>query len=332
MRLAFRSCKQQHRRSNLRCFSSSIISRNDPPRKDFPSDPPDRALAPRKQSHAAESNGEHGRKAQDQTGLAPRDPEKRAVGTGRRVPVPLKVIPRAQLSPQIHLSPRQRLHVEMMTRRPTVNTEEKKVYRERIQIYHMGAFKESLLTTLKISSIVAVCAVTFVVAPAHLSGDTALWLTALIWAAGFVPGLVTHYSTKSWVNRVFLDLPPSARESPKTIMEYAKNLPSETLLDIRYIHPWGLEGSVQAATSDLVPTKSRFLRPLTFQWKNKAVMQHRKSSKWEPEAFYVEPKTAFGKKSKDTIPGIWENVYRQIMKDPGKPSLKWKSHLEPWET
>lgn len=334
MRLAFRNCAKQHRMMRSRCFSSTTISRYASPRKSSQSDPSNRALTSKETSPATRSNNGNAGNTTDKTGLTTQDPQRTAVDTGRRVPVPMKVVPPAQLNPQIRLTPRQRLHVEMLTRRPNVNVEEKKkVYRERIQIYHMGSFKENMLAVLKVSSIVSLCAVCFVIGPAHLNAGTAPWLTALIWAGGFVPAILTHYATKNWVNRIFLDLPPYARESPKTIMEYANNLPAETLLDIRYLKLWGLEGSVHGNTSDFLPTKKGwFLRPLTFKWKDSTVMKQRRSSRWDPEYFFVEKETASGANSRNTVPGIWETVYRQIMKDPQKPSTKWRSNLEPWET
>lgn len=331
MRLAFRTCAQQHKGPNLRCFSTTRISKKDTPRRYSSNNQHNRALTPKKPSPPSENNAGHGRRPQDQTGLAPRDPEKRAVGANRRVPVPLKVIPKAQLSPQVHLTPRQRLHVEMMTRRPTVDTPDKKkrVYRERIQIYDIGSFKQALLITFKMSTIVTICADTFVIAPANLNAGAALWTTALIWLAGFVPAIGMYYSTHSFVSRIFLDLPPHARESPKTVMEYAKNLPSETMLDIRYLKPWGIEGSISGSTSDFVPTKGWWARPMTFKWKDESALKLRRRSTWDPESFFVEAKTASGAKSKSTTPGVWDTVYNQVVKDNSKPSEKWKSSLEP---
>lgn len=333
MRLAFKNCAQQHRSSNLRhfrCFSNAAIRRKDAPKNKPSRRSNDGALTPEKSSLNIDPRNRRTKSNEEETGLAKQDAEKTAVSTDRRVPVPLKVIPKARLSPQVTLTPRQRLHLEMMTRRPTVSVE-KKLFRERIQIYHVGALKENALVFLKVGSIVSVCAVTFVIGPAHLSAGTPPWFTALIWLAGFIPGIVTHYMTKSWVNRVFLDLPDQARESPKAAMEYAKNLPQEAEIDIRYLKPWGLEGSVKASTSDLIPTKGKLLQPLTFTWKDKYV-RRQKSPKWAPASFFVENTTAVGKTSTNTVPGIWETVYRQIVKEPNKPSPKWKSNLEEFET
>lgn len=335
MRLAFKNCAQQHKNSNLkyvRSFSNAAIRRKGPPQSKLPSRPNDEAFTASKASQDLDSKSGHGTAEKEQTGLARQEPEKTAVGTERRVPVPLKVIPKAQLGPQVNLTPRQRLHVEMMTRRPTVTPEkEKRIFRERIQIYHIGHLKENVLAVLKVSSIVCACAVTFVIAPAHFHAGTATWITGLIWLGGFVPGLATQYMTKSWVNRVFLDLPDKARESPKAAMEYANNLPSQAEIDIRYLKLWGLEGSVKASTSDLVPTKGNFLQPLTFTWKNNDVKQQ-KSTRGVPNSFFVQSTSATGAKSVNTVPGIWESVYRQIVKEPNKPSPKWQSNLEAYET
>lgn len=332
MRLAFKSCAQQHRSSSLkyfRCFSNATINKKRSSPSDTPSRSRDGPGTARKASNEVDPLAAHRTAEKEQTGLAKQEPEKKAVGTDRRVPVPLKVIPKAQLGPQVNLTPRQRLHVEMMTRRPTVSTE-KKIYRERIQIYHIGSFREKALVMLKVSTIVCVCAVNFIIAPAHFTAGTAPWITGLIWLGGFVPALLVQYMTKGFVNRVFLDLPDKARESPKAAMEYAKNLPREAEIDIRYLKGWGLEGSVKASTADFVPTKGSSLRPLTFTWKDK-YLGRQKSTRWDPRSFFVQSTTASGSKSKDTVPGIWESVYRQIVKESEKSSPKWQSSLESHE-
>lgn len=327
MRLFFKSCAQPHRVSRIRNFSSTVNkAKNESARSNEPKRPSDGALKPSRASRTPGDTTEYDKPKKEETGLTTQKPEKKAIDRGRVIPVPLKVIPKAQIASDVNLTPRQRLHLEILTRRQPVEIK-KQSFKERLQVYHMGYFKELGLTFLKMSSIVSACAVTFVFAPAHLTAGTAPWIVGLIWLGGFVPGILTHYMTKSWVNRVFLDLPEKARESPKAAMEYAKNLPPDSLIDIRYIKFWGLEGSIKAETSEFVPTKGNFLRPLSFTWRDDLV-NRRPSSVFTPNTFFVEPKTAAGNSSKDTIPGIWESVYRQIMKGPAKESPKWRSPLE----
>ena len=188
----------------------------------------------------------------------------------------------------------------------------------------MGSLKENVLAILKMSCIVCACTVTFIIAPAHLTAGTSLWLVALIWIGGFVPGVVVNYWTKPMVSRIFLSLPAKARETSKAAMEYAKNLPGDADLDIRYLKPWALEKSIKAKLSEFEPTKGNYLRPLTFKWKDRW-LKLRPHSRSTPTSFYVDEQTASGEASKNTIPGIWTNVYKQLMSKGQDPQMaKWE--------
>lgn len=48
-----------------------------------------------------------------------------ALDGGRKVEVPLKVIPKAEITPNLTLSPEERLHIEQLTRRPPAPVEPK---------------------------------------------------------------------------------------------------------------------------------------------------------------------------------------------------------------
>lgn len=233
----------------------------------------------------------------------------------------MKVIPKAEIAPNVRLSPRERLHIEVLTRRQPQKIE-KKIYRERLQIYHIGALKENVMAVLKVSGIVCACAVTFVIAPAHLNAGHDLWLVALIFLGGFVPGFLLNYMTMPMVSRVFLNLPLKARETSKAAMEYAKNVPRDAELDIRYLKPWGLEDSIKAKMSEFEPTKGNLFRPLTFKWMSKYA-KHKGGLIQNPTSFYVNPKSATGEASKDTVPGIWGSVYRKLANPEGSSVARW---------
>lgn len=183
------------------------------------------------------------------------------------------------------------------------------------------------MAVLKVSGLTTICMVNFIFVPAHWTAGTDLWITALIWLGGFVPAFFVDYATKSMVSRVFLTLPTKARESPKAAMEYARNLPADTELDIRYLKPWGLEGSFKARTSELEPTTGTLLKPLSFKLADKYKKLH-SNSFFVPTEFFVSEKTALGEQSWDTIPGIWNTVYRQLMKIDEKEGEKWQKKEE----
>jgi len=327
MRSAFRVCARQYRSPNTRCLTTAPRRCKDRPTspKSGSKQPPwpyNGALTPAKQAQGRNVQREEAKSQKDETGLVPQQKEETALDTERHVPVPMRAIPKAQITPNLKLSPRERLHIEVLTRQQP-RQQEKKVYRERLQIYHMGSFKENILAILKFSCIVTASGVTFIVAPAHLAAGTSLWIVALIWMGGFVPGVAINYMTKPMISRIFLELPTKARETSRAAMEYAKNLPGDADLDIRYLKPWGLEKSIKAKVSEFEPTEGNVLRPLTFKWKD-SWLKTRSVPRSTPTSFFVYPQTAAGEASKNTIPGIWNAVYSQLVAG-GQPTnmVKW---------
>jgi len=164
----------------------------------------------------------------------------------------MKIIPKGELTPDVKLTPRERLHIEILTRRLPLQKAEQKVYRERLQIYHVGNLKENIMSVLRVSGIVCACTVTFIIAPAHLNAGHDLWLVASIFAGGFVPALLLNYMTMPMVSRIFLNLPLKARETSKAAMEYAKNLPKDAELAMVSV------SSLRYGSIGTLPSKTRF--------------------------------------------------------------------------
>src|ERR1700761_1512416 len=75
---------------------------------------------------------------------------------------------------------------------------------------------------------------------------------------GVAPVLILHWSTKSFVTWVYLPLPTYARESAKTAMEYAKNLPvtANLLINFKRLHAW--PGTTEVRLIDLIPAHRSF--------------------------------------------------------------------------
>ncbi|OCT54378.1 hypothetical protein CLCR_00961 [Cladophialophora carrionii] len=57
--------------------------------------------------------------------LVPRAEEATSLDHGRKIPVPLKVIPKADIAPGLTLSPKERLHIEQLTRKLPPRSEPK---------------------------------------------------------------------------------------------------------------------------------------------------------------------------------------------------------------
>ena len=66
-----------------------------------------------------------GQKPSAGTELVPSQKQETSLDTGRKVEVPLKVIPKAELTPNLTLSPKERLQIEQLTRRMPPRSEPK---------------------------------------------------------------------------------------------------------------------------------------------------------------------------------------------------------------
>ena len=179
---------------------------------------------------------------------------------------------------------------------------------------------------------------TFVVVPAYYKYGTPLWylsgskygprrdlhiLTIAVWLASFVPLLFLHRATMSLATEVWLRLPPSARSSAHAAMKYARNLPRDALLEIRFMRWTGLVGSVLIKLVDTTAARTRVLKPVNFRWTGVAAHQGT-FLRPNPTDFFVKHNSAGGRAARDTIPGIWQVVYKRLTgKDPGSVS-KWR--------
>ena len=137
VRAAFRYSARQHTASRRCPYSSTafLLARSPPPRN--PSLPP--ARKPQQDASAIEpARRERLPKAgeRDAMGLVPRDHERRSLDTGRKVEVPTRVLPKAELAPNVKLSPMQRLHIEHLTRHPPPKKPPKRTS------YHQDYFAE----------------------------------------------------------------------------------------------------------------------------------------------------------------------------------------------
>ena len=147
-------------------------------------------------------------------------------------------------------------------------------------------------------------------------------------AFGVTPALTLHYTTKGFVNWIYLRLPTHARETSKTAMHYAHNLPptAKLLIHSKRMHLVG--GVAEVSLADLIPRRQAF-PPSNVQ----VAIDNRLERKgpWfspDPLAYYVKPQTTTdGLAARDTIPGIWEPVYKKIMGLESEAMGKWKNTL-----
>ncbi len=82
-----------------------------------------------------------------------------------------------------------------------------------------------------------------------------------------------------------------------------------------------LTGQLEANIADLVPRKGNW-PPTTFEWVGRRVNE----GTWfrgNPTRFFVKQRSGTGKAARDTVPGIWENVYSRIMGIERRIEKKW---------
>lgn len=141
--------------------------------------------------------------------------------------------------------------------------------------------------------------------------------------AGFTPFALITYTSRPFVTWIHLDLPIFARQSAKAALEYARNLPENAKLHITFYRSTALTATVVANLADLVPAKSRW-RPVTFEWVGERVNRG-SFLRPNPSRFYVRTHTGGGKAARDTIPGIWDVVYKRIAGVESKAVEKWRT-------
>ncbi|KIW98702.1 uncharacterized protein Z519_00363 [Cladophialophora bantiana CBS 173.52] len=271
--------------------------------------------------------------------LIPQEEQAKSLDTGRKVEVPFKVIPKAEVAPNLTLSPKERLHIEQLTRRlpprpepkgaslnttfkSYTTTKQDTVYKRRLRIYTAGNGRIYMLTLLRFTTIAALGFVTVIVAPAHWVNGSSLWTVAGIWLAGLVPFIFVNWTLRPMVTEIFLRLPASAQTSPKVAMAYAKSLPADATLDLRFMRSFTITDMVSLKIANTKPIKSLF-RPVSFEWVGPLV-ERGGLLRPNPTQFYVRPESAGGRAARDVIPGIWSKVYERLTGVESNVVSKWR--------
>jgi hypothetical protein len=79
--------------------------------------------------------------------------------------------------------------------------------------------------------------------------------------AAFVPLLLVLPMTSGYVAWILVRLPPEARRNKEALMKWVKNIPSDTLLEIKTVRANGFgRATDQCTIQELRPHKPKFLR------------------------------------------------------------------------
>ncbi|KAJ9498156.1 hypothetical protein H2202_006307 [Exophiala xenobiotica] len=320
VRLAFQTCSRQHAASKRTQFSTfRPLFKKSPPskKKDHP---PIQVVHSQLQAQKAAAAKTAANKTTSKD-LVPRSDEAKSLDTGRKVEVPLKVIPKADIAPNLTLSPKERLQIEQLTRRLPPRAEPQ-VYKQKLRIYSAGNGRIYFITFLRFTAILGLLFVTVIVAPAHWMNGSSLLFVASLWLAGFVPFAFINWTLRPMVTEIFLRLPQSAQHSPKAAMAYAQSLPADAILDLRFMRTTTLADSLSLKLANTRPVKSYF-RPISFEWFGPLV-ERGGLLRPNPTQFYVRPQSAGGRAARDVTPGIWSNVYERLTGLESKAVAKWR--------
>ncbi|RMD44293.1 hypothetical protein DV735_g887, partial [Chaetothyriales sp. CBS 134920] len=225
---------------------------------------------------AQRSNGRNTNAAQNgesSTQLTPRKEKNNALDTDRSVDVPLRVIPPAKLSPSTKLLPQERLHIEHLTRHPPTK---KKMpgFRESLLVYHLGNFRIWWIIFLRIFTTTTACTMATIWMPAYYQWGAPWWVLAGGGLVALLPPWMVFYWFRGFVTEIRLKLPPSARESAKTAMNYARNLPRDATIEARFHYWTSLPGVAKMKIGDTVPVSNKFnIPPVTFRWLNEGATE-----------------------------------------------------------
>ncbi len=212
------------------------------------------------------------------------------------------------------------------------------VYKRRLRIYTAGNGRIYMLTFLRFAAILGLTFVTIIVAPAHWVNGSSLLvvagstfttsfvsfgsLTFAVWLAGFIPFVYINWTLRPMVTEIFLRLPPAAQHSPKVAMEYAKSLPADATLDMRFMRALGVTDIVSLKLANTRPAKSLW-RPVSFEWVGPLV-DRGSFLRPNPTQFDVRPQSAGGKAARDVVPGIWTKVYERLTGVESGAVSKWR--------
>lgn len=332
LRLSFRTCaKPRSSRQFQRAFFSTRRCLQErratpPPAPSNQKTKPKLGIVKRPDIAPAESQDTNdvspaAKRKQDSRDVTPAQRSYKDVETGKQVPVPMKVLPKAQLTPDLVLNAKERMQLEYLTRR-LPKREPGQVFRERLLIYHRGLSTTNWTVFVKVCSMVGMAFATCIAAPAYYTFGAPWWTVASILIVGCSPFLAITWRTRPLVTWIFLILPTFARQSPKAALEYARNLPDSARLQIHYMRASALPANVMIEMRDLKPVRST-LRPVTFEWTGNRID---KGAHYRPNLtqFFVKEKSGTGKEKRDIIPGIWEAVYKRIVGVESDLSVKWK--------
>ena len=200
VRQAFQSCSRQYAASRRSEFSTLYprLKASKAPKKN--NNLPIQVIHSRLQAQQKEEEDARLEASSEGLGpdskeLVPQEEKEQSLDTKRKIPVPMKVIPKAEIAPGLTLSPKERLHIEQLTRKLPPRQEQKGnldpflisvqptdlasiAYKKRIRIYTAGLGRIYMLTFVRFFAILGFTVVSVIVVPAHWVAGSSLFTIA----------------------------------------------------------------------------------------------------------------------------------------------------------
>ncbi|KAF6837718.1 hypothetical protein CPLU01_02827 [Colletotrichum plurivorum] len=200
----------------------------------------------------------------------------------------------------------------------------------KLLIYHAGTGRIAFLAFLKITTVFSAAFFCLVALPSWIRSGEDVVASIAKSSCGIFPLVFVAYTSASFVNYVYLRLPPYARQSRAVLERYVRTLPPNAQLEIGTM---GLAGRPRAALTspaDLrrVPADAGILKTrvgtVNFERDISALMAQRKWHQYRPASFFHLPEPEEGKRpsssssrarSRGVKDGwVWNIVYESLNK------------------
>ncbi|KAF2402711.1 hypothetical protein EJ06DRAFT_505668 [Trichodelitschia bisporula] len=194
-------------------------------------------------------------------------------------------------------------------------------YPESLLIFNNGAFKSSLVATIKVATVCFFAGSCLFLAPRYvIAEEEANWKAGPAVLLGAVPMLVVSTLTAPYVATVRMQLPSHARLSRQALMRFCNNLPHKTPLEFATVRLSGMQKTTATTVGELHPLKPRIGRIANIVRVIPGIQD--KTSLWAKMSVWVrEPRNKFFVDGMEGIrrsraPGVWELVMKEIKKRP----------------
>ncbi|TVY38474.1 hypothetical protein LOCC1_G006447 [Lachnellula occidentalis] len=135
----------------------------------------------------------------------------------------------------------------------------KRIFPERLLVYHAGTGRTAFLGSLKVTTIFIATFFCAVLAPTYFyAEDEPPWVSVIVVLSGIIPMISVIYISSPFVNYIHLRLPAFVRNSPELLKRFTKTLPRDAQIDITTMNVFGKPRVARMKIQDLSAANERF--------------------------------------------------------------------------